>query len=397
MARFMALRNIYILFIILSMITSCDFNDSSGDNALADSLAQLSVIDSSDAVEFDPFSDNSNYPEISYKKIYIEDLKQLLNLKEEFKGEFPHKLLITLNRKEFRYFRIKDTIIVPDTIVSDIRAYSLFPQNYDGASSISKIILISNKYQAYACYEFGKLVRFAACNSGKERTPTFPGRYAMVWKERVRRSSLDSNWVMPFTWNFHAEAGNAFHQFDMPGRPVSHSCVRQFMSDAEWLYTWGEGSLTDENNKMIRMSGCPVIILDIFDFSRNKYGPWIDINSNKFTIELPKSPLDVEEALIPWCQIPDASKWAFRGNNKFIYAEDTLRARGIIRPHVKLIETVNFNKLRRQKAAAAAKLKKAEELKKKELEKKENISLPQLKDLDNSPDTNNPNSPRSGD
>lgn len=31
--------------------------------------------------------------------------------------------------------------------------------------------------------------------------------------------------ILPFTVNFHQYAGNAFHQFEMPGRPVSHSAV----------------------------------------------------------------------------------------------------------------------------------------------------------------------------
>jgi hypothetical protein len=185
-----------------------------------------------------------------------------------------------------------------------------------------------------------------------------------VWKQRVRHSSLDSTWIMPFTWNFHAQAGNAFHQFTMPGRPVSHSCLRQFMPDAEWLYGWGRGIRFDSSGKRLRLSGTPVIILDIFDFRRKKYGPWIDLTSNKdVEIELPAKPMQVEEAIIPLCQIPLTSRRSLHNYHRFKHGEDTLRARGIIREGVVLIETKNFNKLRREKAALEAK-KKAEEEKK---------------------------------
>jgi hypothetical protein len=314
------------------------------------------------------------YPRINYKKLKIDNWKHFYTIQKQFgiptDDKVLNKIFMTLNRKELRFFGRNDSIVIPDTIIKDVKAYSLFPQFWWGARKIPKIIVVTNKYQCYACYEFGKLVRFAACNSGKERTPSYPGRYALVWRELKHRSSIDSNWVMPFTWNFHAEAGNAFHQFVMPGRPVSHSCVRQFLDDAEWLYYWGKGMRTDSNHRRIRMSGTPVIILDIFDYARKRYGPWLELKSNKDSaIKLPADPMAVEEALIPWCQIPDESKGNVHPRERFLHAEDTLRARGIIRPGVKLTETENINKKRRLKAA--------KELKAKLLkEKKEHLKKP---------------------
>lgn len=318
------------------------------------------------------------YPEIKYSKHQIESWRHFVEILKErnisIEDPKAKKILMTLNRKELRFFGRGDSIIVPDTIIEDTRAYSVFPQFYWAGRDIPKIIFVTNKYQAYACYEYGKLVRFAAANTGKERTPSFPGRYALVWKIRNHRSSLDSNWIMPFTWNFHAEAGSAFHQFVMPGRPVSHSCIRQFLDDAEWLFYWGEGIKKDSLGKPIPMSGTPVIILDIFDFSRPRYGPWLDLTSNKeVVLELPDNPYEVEEALIPWCQIPDESKGSIRNKERYIYAEDTLRARGIIRPHVKLIASVNFNKLRSIKAQKEAKQR--AELERKAIEQQQNLEI----------------------
>ncbi|MCX6152895.1 MAG: L,D-transpeptidase [Candidatus Kapabacteria bacterium] len=298
------------------------------------------------------------FPSIHYSKIRINSQKHLNQIFSDFKknnelkkDKFDYlKILRTLNRKELRFFRVGDSIVIPDKYYPNILAYSLLPHCYQGAIHLKKIIIVSNKLQCYGCYEKGRLIRFAAVNSGKERTQTYPGRYALNWRERVHRSSIDSSWVMPFTWNFHAEAGNAFHQFEMPGRPVSHSCCRQFLDDAEWLWHWGEGTKRDSNKKFIPMSGTPVIIIDHFDFNRKRGGPWLEIKSNKDTsIVLPNTPMMVEEALIPYCQIPLESRGSLRNRKRFVHAEDTLRAHGIIREGVKLIETKNFNKLRQEK------------------------------------------------
>ncbi len=338
------------------------------DSIRNDSLAQISK-DSIAKAKYIAEYEN-RFDTVNYLTTVIEDKAHLLQLKSDWKwlknDPIPNKIFITLNRKEMIYLRVGDTIVVPDSVIHDVRAYSIFPQYYANAESVEKLIVVSNKYQCYACYEKGELVRFAACNTGKEKTPTFPGRYALTWQELERRSSLDSNWVMPYTWNFHPFAGNAFHQFAMPGRPVSHSCVRQFLSDAKWLYSWGKREKRDTAKQPIPYSGTPVIILDVFDFTRKKFGPWLDITNNYFRIDnLPSAPMQVDEALIPYCQIPLSSRWRFADNNKFKYAEDTLRARGIIREGVKLIESVNFNEKRRKDKARKARLKKIEEEKKK--------------------------------
>ena len=359
-----------IVFLLASCIEETEYVEKPKEPELTE--AQKDSI-----LEAEQIAKHDIFPLINYRLIKIEDYKKLLEIKKQFphrSGEIsPRKILLTLNRKEFRYFRIGEHIIIPDTIIPDQRAYSVFPQYYHGARDVPKIIMVSNKYQCYACYEYGSLVKFAAANTGKERTPTFPGRYALVWKEKDRRSSLDSNWHMPYTWNFHALAGNAFHKFAMPGRPVSHSCIRQFMDDAKWLFYWGDGAKKDGQGGLKHLSGTPVIIIDIFDFSRKKGGPWLELKNNKDVIlDLPENPMEVEEALIPWCQIPLMSRNA-DARKKFLYAEDTLRARGIIRPDVRLIETQNFNKLRREKEALEAKKKEEEEKKRKEMIEKMKI------------------------
>ena len=338
----------YLVYLVLIFaIISCEDN-----NKPAKGIVRDTITTKNDTVK--PEYPKDPFPLINYTLDTIETRQELRDIIRRFrkvKGNFAaYKAFITLNRKELRFVRVGQAVVIPDTIIADMRAYSVFPYFYPGAKDIKKIIMVSNLYQSYGCYEYGKLVRFAAVNSGKERTPSYPGRYAITWKEKDHLSSIDSNWHMPYTINFHRQAGSAFHKFTMPGYPASHSCVRQFIDDAEWLYYWVETEKYDENKKPIPFSGTPVVIIDYYDFRPDKRYRWKYLKNNKEKIDyLPKDPMAVEEALIPICQIPIMARGSLRNYKRFLYAEDTLRARGVIRPGVRLIHTRDFNKERREK------------------------------------------------
>lgn len=300
-----------------------------------------------------------NFPEIKYTRIAINSRSLLDSIRSRFGkskgGEDAYRVITTLNRKEFGFIRMGDTIVAPDTVIGDLRAYSVFPARYPAADTIPKLVIITNKYQSYACYEYGHLVRFAACNTGTERKATYPGRYAMNWKERLRISSLNENWKLPYTVNFHMHAGNAFHQFTMPGRPVSHSCVRQFMPDAKWLFDWAVVARRNAENRMIEFTGTPVIILDMFDFTRPRGGPWLELKSNRENVlQLPADPMATEEAWVPISQVPGDARGGLPDRKRYQVAEDTLRARGVIREGVRLSPSINYNKIRKAKEAARA-------------------------------------------
>jgi hypothetical protein len=288
------------------------------------------------------------FPTIEYTTIRIKDSAQLESIRSTYGFETPqspgHRVITTLNRKEFRFFKVGDSIVTPSKVETDLKNYSMFPPCYPAGRDIPKIVFISNKYQCYVCYEKGRQVRFAAANTGKEKTPTYPGRYNLTWRKLLHHSSLDSSWVMPFTFNFHLQAGNAFHQFTMPGRPVSHSCVRQFAKDAEWFYNWGDRARYDSTGTTLKRPGTTVIILDVFDFSRKKFGPWLDLKSNKdLCLKLPDKPMEYEEALIPISQIPKDARGSLTNISRYETAEEVLRNRGVIRSHVQLTTTRNFN------------------------------------------------------
>lgn len=376
----------YIIIFSFFLIISCDEEQlNENDKNKIDSIKEVAIIKKQLEICLNTKDSMNNiFDDVIYEKRVINNLEELKKIKNEYQlidtipeQKTKYRAFTTVNRKELRFLRVNDTVIIPSKISEDLRTYSVFPLVYCDASHLEKLIVVSNVYQAYACYENGILVRFAAANTGKETTPTYPGRYSLVWKQRLRISSLDSTWELPFTFNFHQYAGNAFHQFEMPGRAVSHSCVRQFMDDAEWLYKWGKRAKTDTNRRFIPNSGTPVIMLGMFDYDRKRGGIWLDETSNKkFPIELNGNPMEIEEALIPISQIPKTSRGALTNRKRYLDAEAILRERGIIREKVNLIPSVDFNKQRRERKANKEKLEKLklekETLEKETLEKEKN-------------------------
>ena len=128
---------------------------------------------------------------IKYQRVYVRSISKLDSIKRVF--SYPEsadssKVIALLNRKEWRFMRVGDTLILPDKIELDPRAYSIFPQYYQGAEDVPRLVMVSNEYQSYACYQYGELVRFAACNTGTKSKPTFPGLYHVNWRQRERIS-----------------------------------------------------------------------------------------------------------------------------------------------------------------------------------------------------------------
>lgn len=341
----------------LALVACSGNNAEGGDGSLSqDSIARQQELAQRKKLRIDSIM--KRFPRIGYHRVAVTELRVLDSLRTlcaKTDSTFTmYRIITLLNRKDLQFMRVGDTLVMPDTNHADILAYSLFPQYWPGADTIKKIVVVSPKWQSYACYEYGVLVRFAATNSGEERKPSFPGRYAVNWKQRLRISSLNEDWKLPYTVNIHQHAGSAFHQFEMPGRPVSHSCFRQFMHDAEWLFKWVRQAKYDTVKKRpIPFSGTPVIVLDVFDFSRRRGGPWLELESNQdVSIELPTDPMSVEEALIPISQVPHDSRGSLRNIKRYISADSVLRERGIIRDGVTLRESINYNKLRAKKEAA---------------------------------------------
>ena len=174
-------------------------------------------------------------------------------------------LLEKLNRADVKHLPRLPRIVVPIEWRDELD-HSPFPQMYDAASAMPKVLIVDQASQAFAAYEHGRLVRWGPVSSGRQARPTPTGRFHLNWRARSRVSTLSGEWLLNWYFNFHNRRGLAFHEFDLPGVPASHACVRLLARDAEWIYDWGEGWTLDARGQLLT-PGTPVIILGAYDFS----------------------------------------------------------------------------------------------------------------------------------
>lgn len=214
-----------------------------------------------------------------------------------------------LNRIYLNDLRIGDTLVVPNHLGLDPRAYAPFPRHYPGAESFDKLFVIHKGVQAWAAYENGDLERWGLVNTGSVDSRTPAGRYNFNWKEQNRVSTLSppgETWRMRWVFNFFHERGIHVHQYQMPiGQPASHGCVRLITQDAKWIYDWADGwqttagsaerGLASADGRVLRQ-GTTVLVLG--DGEEPVHGPparfvWEDGEPSLRVVTLPADPYSV--------------------------------------------------------------------------------------------------------
>jgi hypothetical protein len=170
--------------------------------------------------------------------------------------------------------------------------YSPLPISYSWALSFRKALVVDQPSQVFGAYEHGQLVRWGPVSSGCRRAPTPSGLFHCNWRSPARTSTLMAKLNMQWYFNFSNEKGFAFHQFDLPGLPASHGCVRLLARDAQWLYSWSDGWVLDDEERKVLREGTPVLILGKFDFASPP--PWRQIGWLSMGVDLPAEPRPVE-------------------------------------------------------------------------------------------------------
>ncbi|MBO0859199.1 MAG: L,D-transpeptidase [Chloracidobacterium sp.] len=214
----------------------------------------------------------SNSLPVAYRSIVIngaEGPKVLSQLKSEL-GEEKLSVLLKLNRLDARHLRAGVTILIPEQI-EDLIEYSPFPRRLEAAQETPKLILVSLRVQAFAAYDYGDLTRWGPISSGKKASPTPAGLYHTNWKSKATRSSINEEWLLPWYFNLDNKRGIAFHQYDLPGYPASHGCLRLLEDDAAWIYGWAD-QWTLSAGRRIEAYGTPVIVFGKYDYA--KQAPW---------------------------------------------------------------------------------------------------------------------------
>lgn len=195
------------------------------------------------------------------------------------------ELLEKLNRADVKHLARLNRLVVPSEWRPEIE-HSPFPATYAAAGATPKLLVVDQPSQVFAAYEHGTLVRWGPTSTGRQAKPTPTGLYHLNWRARTRTSTLSGEWRLNWYFNFHNQRGLAFHEFDLPGLPASHACVRLLARDAMWIYNWGQSWTLDAKDQLVE-TGTPVMILGEYNFAAPP--PWLSAEFWTRPIALPPS------------------------------------------------------------------------------------------------------------
>jgi len=220
----------------------------------------------------------------SYRAVALTGDADLRALRDSL-GERGFATLLAVNRIDLAHARAGDTLVVPAPADS-FDAFSPFPTKIAGLDSCPKLLLVSNRVQAWAAYSAGVRVRWGACCTGRKTKPTPAGLYHTNWKQPERHSTIDGSWLLRWYVNLHSTEGVSFHVYELPGRPASHSCVRLSEVDARWIYDWCE-TWTLADRRHVAREGTPTLVLDAYAFGQRR--PWHALVDDPLACDVPDS------------------------------------------------------------------------------------------------------------
>lgn len=260
-------------------IMGCNHNRTSIDNSRAENHSEK---DNPEAVPVQP--------DVTYHY-------QVLTKQERQKADslVEHlDVLLALNRVDYKHMLRLDSIIAPDSFYTDLKAYSPFPWQVAFLKEVPKIIFYSYRIQAFAAYQNGELVKWGPVSMGKKATPTPTGLFFTNWRAKETISTVDDEWIMKWYFNLDNFEGVSMHEYEMPGYPASHACVRLTTADAFWFYNWCEQWVLNKEDKFrsVKAYGTPVLIFGAYDFGGPK--PWRNLPANKGAVAISAGELQKE-------------------------------------------------------------------------------------------------------
>jgi hypothetical protein len=194
------------------------------------------------------------------------------------------EILEKLNRVDLAHLKRLRQIVIPADLSLDALHYSPLPQELSCLAGWEKFIAVHLPTQVFGAYERGALVRWGAISSGRQKHATPSGIFHLTWRSRARTSTENPDWHMEWYFNFHNRRGLAFHQYELPGRPASHACIRLSKGDATWLYHWGESWTLTPDGKDVLQPGTPVYIMGEYAYQRPR--PWLEEASSNALLEI---------------------------------------------------------------------------------------------------------------
>lgn len=217
--------------------------------------------------------------------------------KKDSVDEKTRKIITAVNRIDMSHIASLDTILVPENVSGDVVYYLPFPLKAPALKDISKIIFFSYPSQTFGAYEYGNLVHAGPTNMGRKKDPTPPGLYYTNWKAEKTTSTFDDEWELKWNFNVENKLGIGWHQYELPGYPASHSCLRLLEDDAKYLYKWADEWKLEGTDRVI-LKGTPVIVFGSYPFDGPK--PWLALKNNPKALDI--TPGMLEEQVKPYMQ-----------------------------------------------------------------------------------------------
>ncbi len=197
-------------------------------------------------------------------------------------------IVLKLNRVDASSWKRLDTMVIPDRIDTNWMAYSVFPQSLPLLKDVRKMIFFAYYPEAFALYEAGRLTRWGPTNMGKKASPTPTGLFSCNWKALESTSTVDEDWKLKWNFNVWNKGGVGFHQYQLPGYPASHSCMRLLEEDARYIYDWADQWIL--RNGQLAAQGTPVFIFGSYPFGKGK--PWWKLVEDPAALNIPADTLN---------------------------------------------------------------------------------------------------------
>jgi len=199
------------------------------------------------------------------------------------------EIALAVNRTDKQFFTKMDSVIIPTDMSGDISFYLPFPVEVPYLVDVDKIIFFSYPTQTFAAYENGILIYTGPTNMGRKKDQTPTGLFFTNWKAEETISTFDDEWKLLWNFNIENKKGVGFHEYELPGYPASHSCLRLHEKDAKDLYEWADQwVLADEEN--VKFKGTPVVVFGSYPFDAPK--PWLQLVKNPKALTISESEIE---------------------------------------------------------------------------------------------------------
>lgn len=255
-----------LLFLFFIAFTSCNKENATEQPTLKRALPERSK------------PKNYTYSYLNTKEMNLDSL-----------GTKEMDILLAVNRMDEKHLKKTDSILVPTDLTGDLEFYLPFPFEVKALDSIKKIIFFSYPSESFATYEYGILTHVGPTNMGKETAITPTGLFFTNWKAEETTSTVNDEWLLKWNFNVANNLGVGFHQYELPGFPASHSCMRLREKDAKMLFDFAEQWVL-ENDDKVKIKGTPVIIFGKYDFNAPK--PWFALKNDPEALKITEEELE---------------------------------------------------------------------------------------------------------